>query len=535
MRFLFCVLSILTLAGQVSAAEPRLILVVSVDQMRFDYLTRFAPLFKGGFKTLLDHGAIFTNSFYRHANSETGPGHSVILSGRHASNSGIVANDWWDPLLKKQINVVEDAVHNPVGGSGRGASPANFFGFTVGDKIKQKWPNSKVFGVSMKDRSAILMTGHRADGAYWFETSCGCFITSTYYAKEAPGWLTEFNNRKLPASYATKTWNRLLPDVSIYEKYAGKDNQSGEWDLKDTTFPHVFPNKPPDTAYYTSLTRTPFSDQMVLQLAQRVLDINGLGKDESPDVLAVGFSATDVIGHTYGAYSQEVMDEYLRLDGVLGQLFQAVEKQAGAGNFQVVLSADHGSTPLPEWLQEHGSPEAARHQPTVLTDAVNRALAERFPQAPKLVASFSSPDFYFDLEAIAKAGLTREEVERVSIGALMTTGIVEEVYTHADMLLRPRGPYIELFRNSFFAPRSPHLMVLLKRYTYVSTNVGGTGHGTAYEQDRHVPIVFMGPDIPPGRYETPAGPEDIAPTLAKMLNIPYPIEPDARLLTEILK
>ena len=134
-----------------------------------------------------------------------------------------------------------------------------------------------------------------------------------------------------------------------------------------------------------------------------------------------------------------------------------------------------------------------------------------------------------------KAGLTREEVERVSIGALMTTGIVEEVYTHADMLLRPSGPYIELFRNSFFAPRSPHLMVLLKRYTYVSTNVGGTGHGTAYEQDRHVPIVFMGPDIPPGRYETPAGPEDIAPTLAKMLNIPYPIEPDARLLTEILK
>ena len=247
---------------------------------------------------------------------------------------------------------------HPVGGSGRGASPANFIGFTVGDKIKQKWPNSKVFGVSMKDRSAILMTGHRADGAYWFETSCGCFITSTYYAKEAPGWLTEFNNRKLPASYATKTWDRLLPDTAIYEKYAGKDDQAGEWDLKDTTFPHVFRTKPPETAYYTSLTRTPFSDQMVLQLALRVLETNSLGKDESPDVLAVGFSATDVIGHTYGAYSQEVMDEYLRLDRVLGQLFQAVEQQAGAGNFQVILSADHGSTPLVEWLQEHGSPEA---------------------------------------------------------------------------------------------------------------------------------------------------------------------------------
>src|ERR1044071_9477709 len=181
MRAILSVLAVLALAGRMSAAEPRLILVVSVDQMRFDYLTRFAPLFKGGFKTLLDRGAVFSNAFYRHANSETGPGHSVILSGRHASNSGIVANDWYDSLLKRSINVVEDPAQDPVGGAGRGASPTNFLGFTVGDKIKQKWPGSKVFGVSMKDRSAILMSGHRSDGAYWFETGCGCFITSTYY------------------------------------------------------------------------------------------------------------------------------------------------------------------------------------------------------------------------------------------------------------------------------------------------------------------------------------------------------------------
>jgi len=525
------------LASAAFAADPRLILFVSVDQMRYDYLTRFAPLYKEGFKKLLDRGAIFTNARYRHANNETGPGHSVMLSGRHASSSGIVANDWWDPLLKKTVNVVEDPVHSPVGGPGRGASPANFNGFTVGDKIKQKWPASKVFGVSMKDRAAILPTGHRSDGAFWFETACGCFITSTYYAKEPPGWLTDFNNRKLPASYAGKSWNRLLSDTSLYEKYAGKDDGRGEWDLQDTTFPHVFKTKPPEAAFFTSLTRTPFSDEILLQLALLVLETNKLGTHGSPDLLTVSFSAPDVIGHTYGAYSQEEMDEYLRLDGILGQLLQAVEQRVGADNYLVILTADHASMPVVEWLQDHGHPEALRRRPTVLSDPVNAALKERYPSVPNLIASFSSPDFYLDLEVIKKAGLKREEVERVIIDALMATGVVEKVYTHADMYWKPAGsdPYIELFRNSFFASRSPHLMVMPKMYTYISTNVGGTGHGSPYDYDRHVPIVWMGPGIPHGRFDTAAGPEDIAPTLAKKLDIPFPIEPDARLLTELLK
>ena len=362
-------------------------------------------------------------------------------------------------------------------------------------------------------------------------------LVRTYYAKEAPGWLTEFNNRKLPASYATKPWTRLLPDLAVYEKYAGTDDGPGEWDLHDTTFPHVFPTKPPEPAFYTSLTRTPYPDEILLQLALQVLDAYKLGMGVSPDLMAVSFSAPDVVGHTYGPFSQEQMDEYLRLDLVLGRLLQAVEQRVGAANFLVILTADHAVMPVVEWLQEHGHPEAQRRRPTVLSEVVNARLKERYPSAPNLVASFSSPDFYFDLDAIRKAGLTREEVERVAIGALMSTGIVERVYTHADMLGEPAGsdPYIELFRNSFFAPRSPHLMVLPKMYTYISTNVGGTGHGTPYEYDRHVPIVWMGPGIPRGQYATPAGPEDIAPTLAKMLDIPFPIEPDARLLTELLK
>src|SRR5438093_4568303 len=178
---LLAAMAFLLSTSETSVAKPKLILVLSIDQMRFDYLTRFGDLFKGGFRRLLDQGAVFSQAMYRHANTETGPGHSVILSGRHASHSGIVANSWYDPFLKKSINVVDDPVQSPVGGQGRSASPVNFIGFTLGDLLKQKSAGSRVVGVSLKDRSAILMAGRRADAAYWFENLGGNFITSTYY------------------------------------------------------------------------------------------------------------------------------------------------------------------------------------------------------------------------------------------------------------------------------------------------------------------------------------------------------------------
>src|SRR5262245_16158985 len=196
----------------VSSNQPRLVLVFSIDQMRFDYLTRFASLYEGGLKTLLDRAAVFTDAKYRHSATETGPGHSVILTGRHPSHSGIVANEWYDAYLRKIVNVVDDSVQSPVGGRGRSASPANALSFTVGDVLKAKVPQARVVGVSLKDRSAILMAGRRADAAYWYETTGGSFITSTYYMREAPAWLLQWNSRNVADEYAGKTWTRLLTD-----------------------------------------------------------------------------------------------------------------------------------------------------------------------------------------------------------------------------------------------------------------------------------------------------------------------------------
>jgi len=517
---------------------PRLVVVVSVDQMRHDYLLRFKPLFTGGLKTLIDRGAIFSNARYRHANCETGPGHSVILSGRDAWQSGIVANSWFDLSLGRTVNVVDDPTVRPVGGEGRGASPANFIGFTLGDMLKKASPAAKVVGVSMKDRAAILMAGPRGDAAYWYEQAVGRFLTSTYYMKTAPPWLDAINGRRVPDSYAGKAWNRLLADESLYRKYAGEDSVPTEADTKGTTFPHVLSAAAGTPGLFDNFRRTPFADELTLEVALNAMEAHGLGEDEVPDVLAVGFSATDVIGHAFGPDSHEMMDQMLRLDQVLKRLFEATEAKSGAGRVLVVFSADHSVMPLVESLQQQGL-VARRVSPQALQVAGMAALEKRFPGVKDLVASYLAPDFYLNLESIARQGLRRKDVEQTLGDALMATGDVAKIYTASSFAgeVPPlsEDPYFDAVRRSYFAPRSPHVIARLKEYMYLTSYPGGTGHGSSYEYDRHVPVVFMGSQVKAGTYEGDTGPEDIAPTLGLLLGIDYPLQDARRRLTEMIQ
>ncbi len=516
-----------------SAAEsPRLVLVVSVDQMRYDYLTRFRPLFQGGFKTLWERGAVFANAHYEYANTETGPGHSVILTGRHPRHSGIVANSWWDDLARRWVNVVEDPVHLPVGGAGRGASPVNLIGFTVGDALKKASPRSRVVGVAAKDRSAVLMAGRRADAAYWYESGHGGFITSTYYMEEAPAWLAEWNAGRYPDRFATWRWTRLLPDEKTYVEYAGEDRLPGEWDNVDTVFPHALRGKPGEPLYYDDFRRTPWADEMTLDFALLALDAHALGRDDATDVLAVGFSATDSIGHTYGPGSQEAMDQILRLDRTLGRLLDEIDRRIGAGRTLVALSADHGSLPLVETLRASGQADARRVSPKVVDEAIGNALAKRFPDGASLVAAYDTPNVYLDLEKVAARGLRRADVESVVASALLGTGLVKAVYTQDQLAAPAAEPYQRLFRNSFYPPRSPHVMALLSERIYLASYEGGTGHGTAHEYDRHVPVVLMGPGVKAGLHDAAVGPHHIAPTLGALLGLDYPLQDADRVLAE---
>ncbi|HQZ15267.1 MAG TPA: alkaline phosphatase family protein [Vicinamibacteria bacterium] len=522
--------------GAPPVSGSRLVVVVSVDQMRYDYLVRFKSLFQGGLKTLIDRGAVFSNARYRHANCETGPGHSVILSGRNAWQSGIVANSWFDLSLGRTVNVVDDPTVRPVGGEGRGASPANFIGFTLGDMLKKASPDAKVVGVAMKDRAAILMAGPRGDAAYWYEQATGRFITSTYYTKTAPPWLDAINTRRVPDSWAGKAWTRLLDDASLYLKYAGEDNVPNEADTKNTTFPHALPAGPP--ALYDSFRRTPFMDELTLEVALGAMNAHALGEDAVPDVLAVGFSATDVIGHAFGPDSHEIMDQMLRLDLMLKRLLDAAEAKAGAGRVLVVLASDHSVMPLVESLQKQGLP-ARRVSPSALQAAGMTAIEKRFPRAKDLIASYLAPDFYLNLDSIARQGLRRMDVEQTLADALLATGDVAKVYTASsfagDIPALSEDPYFDTIRRSYFAPRSPHVIARLKEYTYLTAYPGGTGHGSSYEYDRHVPVVFMGSQVRAGTYEGEAAPEDIAPTLGLLLGIDYPLQDARRRLTEMIQ
>jgi predicted AlkP superfamily pyrophosphatase or phosphodiesterase len=516
-------------------APPKLVVFVSVDQLRFDYLTRFDSLFKGGFRTLLDRGAVFTNARYRHANTETGPGHAVLLSGRNASHSGIIANEWYDPLTRAMVNVVDDPAQVALLGTGRGASPANFDGFTVGDLLKRRSPLSRVVTLSMKDRSAVLMGGRRGDAAYWYDATSGSFTSSTYYMNALPPWLTAWNSERQADLLFGRHWIRLLPDEAEYQKRAGADAIAGEWDSVDNVFPHVTRGKAKEASFYDGLRRTPYADDLLLSVALRALEAHELGQRGVTDLMAIGFSAFDSIGHTYGPDSQEAMDELLRLDLVLGKLVDALDARVGRGQVLFALSADHGSMPLVEVLQKRGE-EAWRVGPDVFSSAVAKALAARFPGATGLVAKMDAPHVYLDLPALQRQGLKRAAVEAVVAEGLMSTGLLERTYVHGDLAGDPPkdDAVFPLFRNSFYAPRSPHVIGRLKRYVYVTSEKGGTGHGTHHDHDRHVPILFMGPRVAPGRYETPCGPEDIAPTLGRLLGLDYPLQDAERVLTEMI-
>ncbi len=521
-------------AREPAPRRPRLVVFVSVDQMRFDYLTRFRPLFQGGFRRLLLEGAVFSNALYRHAITETGPGHAVLLTGRHGRDTGIVANEWHD-RLRGEVNVVDDPAVAALPGPGRPASPVNTLGVTVGDLLKADSPGSRVVGVSLKDRSAILMAGRRADAAYWFEPKAGAFGSSTYYGRALPEWLARWNAAGRVDGLRGKVWTRLLGDVAVYERLAGPDDVKGEWDGQDTVFPHRIRGNPPGREFYDDLRRTPFADELTLDIALQALEAHDLGADEAADLLVVGFSATDHIGHTYGPDSQEAMDQVLRLDRLLGRLIEGAEARAGRGHVLVGLSADHGSMPLVEVLKARGL-EARRARPDELKAPVRKAVQARFPNAGDLIAAYDPPHFFLDLAAIARHGLRRSEVEGVIEEAMLATGLVDRVYTHARLLGDPPAddPDFVLFRNAFFESRSPHLIGRLRRNVYVAHYAGGTGHGTVHDYDRHVPVAFWGAGIRGGTHDSPCGPHDIAPTLARLLGLEYRLDEGQRVLTEAL-
>ena len=508
--------------------STKLVLLIVVDQMRADFLTRFSDLYDGGFKRLLDEGAIFPDAAYRHAVTVTAAGHATVGTGLHPSNHGLVGNSWWDYAAGMDRNCVADPSVEPIGGKGTKASPRTLEADTLGDKLKQADPESKVVGVSWKDRSAILPAGRQADAAFWFSADCGCFVTSSFYEEETPAWLERFNAGRPADRWAGKSWERLFEDEKVYIDRAREDVYATEADGAATAFPHAMPAEV-SKAYYSEMNRTPYADELILDAALAALDGYDLGGDSHPDLLAIGLSGTDAIGHRYGPFSQEAMDQNLRLDRLLGRLLDEVDSQVGLENVVLALTADHGALPLAELV------DGKRISSSEIAEAVNKEVRRRMPALGDVVLSVNAGNIYLDLAKIGAEGVSFDDVETAAIAGLMATGDVDRVYAKID-LDGPEpvnDPFWALHRNSYYEPRSPQLLVLWKPMVFPGGKFG-TGHGSAYDYDRHVPLILFGHGVKGGTYPGQAGPEDIAPSLGKLLGVEMPLEPDTRILEEAL-
>jgi arylsulfatase A-like enzyme len=483
--------------------HPKLVLAIAVDQFRYDYLTRFRADYSGGFKTLLTQGAVFTNARYEHVPTVTAIGHSTFLSGATPSMSGIIGNDWYDRASGKKVTSVTDASVQLLGGSENptGSSPRRMLVSTLGDEMKIVDPRTRVIGVSLKDRSAILPAGHMANGAYWFDNNSGSFVSSTYYFPDLPDWVKAFN-----ASHPA-------------DRYAGK-----QWNAK--TFVAAGPK------LYASLPASPWGNELIEEFAERAMQSEQMGRGPQTDLLAVSFSSNDYVGHAVGPDDPAVRDMATRTDKLIAKLFAFIDQQVGMRNVVVVLTADHGVAPVPEVNQKRKMPGGRLAGDP--GDVVQQVLTAKYGEA-KWVAGTMEYGVYLDWKVIDEKKLNRREVAEVATDAVRALPHIFRAFTY-DALLHGEIPHDfvgERVTNGFYPQRSADVFYLPEPY-WLSGKTGTT-HGTPFGYDTHVPVIFMGPGIKAGIYNEAIRPNDIAPTLATLLSVETPSGSVGRALAEILK
>lgn len=498
-------ISLLCALGAAAApppAKPRLVVAIAVDQLRYDYLTRFRAEYKGGFDRLLTRGAVFTSARYEHFPTVTAIGHSTILTGATPSISGIVGNDWFDREEGRNVTSVSDPKTKLLGGEGTGASPRRLLVSTVGDELKMAGAKSRVIGISLKDRSAILPGGHMADGAYWFDNKSGNFVSSSFYFPDLPAWVRDFNAGRPADRYCNASW-----------------------------LDHKLPDTP--AKLYPALATSPFGNELIEAFAERAIEAEQLGRRGETDLLAVSFSSNDYIGHRYGPDSPEVREISLRTDVLLDRFFRFLDARIGLDKVLVVLTADHGVSPMPEAQNGRRMP-GGRMPAGIVRKTVEAALTAKYGEG-QWVVSPSEHTLWLNLDLIREKKLDRAEVNRAAAEAALSIPHVFRVYTRERLM---NGAALEdqvgrRVMNGFYVRRGGDIYILLVPYWIFSAS--GTTHGTTFSYDAHVPVIFMGPGVKPGRYNQPIAVNDIAPTLAAMLDVETPSGSVGRVLAEMIQ
>jgi predicted AlkP superfamily pyrophosphatase or phosphodiesterase len=541
--------------------RPRLVLLIAVDQFRYDYIERFGDLFvANGLRRLMREGASWPHSNYDHMPTYTAPGHGTMMTGAWPAETGIIGNEWPDRATGKKVTSVSDTSVKLLGGKPEdpAASPRRLLTSTLGDELRLVTNDrSKVIGISIKDRSAILPAGRHANAAYWFNPPTGNMVSSTYYFNELPAWVTNFNNSRPADKYFRAKWDRLFPE-SEYIKRAGPDSPSWETVTAagDTNaFPHTITGgaNAPGSAFYWAIDYSPFSNELLVSFAQQAIVNEQLGQDDDTDVLTVSLSANDYVGHRYGPYSQEVMDVTLRVDRQIQTLLDFVQTRIGLANTLVAFTADHGVAPIPEHTAAIGlggqrikAPDilaairtaiSARYNPTARSPDPTADYIYKFDDNGVMRDGFINGNIYFNYAALARDGVNLDEITQLAGAAVLRIPGVARYFTRAQLLRGATSitdPIERRALHGFYPPRSGDLVIVAEPFKYLGDTITAT-HGTPYSYDTNVPTMIMGAGITPGRYYEAASPADIAPTLCALLGLTAPASATGRVLIEALK
>ena len=499
-----------------------MLLVISVDQMRADYLERFGPALTGGLRLLLEEGAVFANASHGHAITATAPGHAALLSGLYPRDNGIIDNAWYDRTLGRRERASIDPDHLLVGlelpDDGPGASPKQFIGTSLVGWLKERHPLSQAVSISRKSRSAVLMAPE-AEHVYWYHLG-GQFVSSTYYREELPDWVVAFNNQDWLTRYEGTSWELSGPEAA----YGGARPDDYEGERGPRGFGNVFPHPLPvqRQPLGARIQTTPFMDEATLDLGRAAIEALDLGSDDIPDVLALGLSSTDAIGHAFGPYSREINDQILRLDRMLGDFFAFVDETVGLDRTLVVLTSDHGVVRLPEYSRELGE-DAERLRLADVISGIDEHLADEFG-GDGWFTSYSYGWLQVDREQAAELGVDPEAIVAAAAEYVRSLDFIATLFTREE-LLNARAPLNEteaLVRRNFYADRSGDLYLIHQPFSLWQVG-SAANHQSPYEYDRHVPLILRGPGVTPGTYADPVVIVDLAPTLGALLGASVPV------------
>lgn len=542
-KYLFSLLLAAILAMPAMAQNPfrrpKLVVGVVVDQMRWDYLYRYQERFgDNGFKRLMREGFNCKNTMLNYIPAVTAIGHTSIYTGSVPAIHGIAGNDFH--IDGKQTYCTDDAAVATVGSNSDAGkmSPHNLKVTTIGDELHLATNyRSKVISVSLKDRASILPGGHTADGAYWFDAETGNFITSTYYRKDLPGWLKQFNDRQLAKHYLSQDWETLYPTESYKNSTADNNSYENPFPGADTPTMPVATSKLMDSEGLGLIRNTPYGNTLTIDLALAAIDGERLGNRGETDMLAVSLSSTDYIGHQFGTYAIETEDTYLRLDRDIARLLAALDQEIGKGEYLLFLTADHAAAHNFKFLTDKGIP-AGGWDIEKTKAALNSHLKAEFKTDCNLVSGLLNYQIFLDNEKIDSLCISKENVVAAAIDYIKRgEGVYCAVEQENAGTATLPSPIKDRIVNGYYPGRSGEIQIIMQPgwYGLESEATGGTDHGVWHPYDTHVPLIFFGSGINPGATFTPVEITDIAATVCALLHIQMPDGCLGKPVTELTK